>query len=81
MEFPERPDRSERATGARGVAFEHIYPFLASRGRQNDGIVMELFGILFSTAGQRFANQFQIPAHIVGTGYGQPSTSKSSTRL
>ena len=54
MEFPERPDRSERATGARGVAFEHIYPFLASRGRQNDGIVMELFG--FFAASQRFAS-------------------------
>ena len=64
MEFPERPDRSERATGARGVAFEHIYPFLASRGRQNDGIVMELFGIFFSPPHQGFSNEFQIPVQV-----------------
>ena len=43
MEFPERPDRSERATGARGVVIEHVYPFLASRGRQNDGFVRIFF--------------------------------------
>ena len=47
MNFQERPDRSERATGARGVVIDHIYPFLTPRDRQNDGIVMELFGFFF----------------------------------